>query len=61
MAQIMALIPPIISSSDGTVPEVGHIPFSTYNGDVPMSEWIIPAANFNPVHILATNLNIPSV
>lgn len=34
----MALMPPMISSSDGTGPLIGQIPFKTYKGDVPMSE-----------------------
>ena len=36
--QMMALMPPMISSSEGTGPAAGQIPFKTYNGDVPMSE-----------------------
>lgn len=40
--QTMALMPPMTSSSDGTLPDAGQIPFRTYKGDVPMSEYIIP-------------------
>lgn len=36
--QIMALMHPMTSSSGGTGPDVGQIPFRTYNGEVPMSE-----------------------
>ena len=36
--QMMALMPPITSSFEGTGPSEGQIPFKTYNGDVPMSE-----------------------
>lgn len=35
---IMALIPPMTSSSEGTSPVLGQIPFKTYNGEVPISE-----------------------
>lgn len=35
-AQMIALIPPIISSSDGASPLGDQIPFKTYRGDVPM-------------------------
>lgn len=39
---MMALIPPMISSLGGTGPDDGQIPLSTYKGDVPMSEYMIP-------------------
>lgn len=35
MAQMMAEIPPITSSSDGASPLEGQIPFKTYSGEVP--------------------------
>jgi hypothetical protein len=38
IAQIIALIPPMISSWDGKGPVLGQIPFRTYRGEVPMSE-----------------------
>jgi len=37
-AHIMALIPPMTSSLEGTSPVAGQIPFSTYKGEVPISE-----------------------
>lgn len=37
-AQMMALIPPMMSSFEGTFPPLGQIPFKTYSGEVPMSE-----------------------
>jgi hypothetical protein len=40
--QMMALMAPITSSAGGTGPEAGHMPFRTYNGEVPMSEYTIP-------------------
>jgi hypothetical protein len=41
-AQMMALIPPMTSSSGGTGPEVGHNPFRVYSGEVPRSAYMIP-------------------
>lgn len=40
---MIQLMPPITSSSEGTGPSPGHIPFKTYNGEVPMSLYMIPA------------------
>ena len=39
----MALIPPMISSLGGTGPDADQIPLSTYKGEVPMSEYMIPS------------------
>ena len=39
---MMALIPPMISSLEGTGPDDDQIPLSTYKGDVPISEYMIP-------------------
>jgi len=36
--QIIALMPPMISSSGGMSPDEGQIPLRTYSGEVPMSE-----------------------
>ena len=41
-AHMIALIPPMTSSFGGTGPPVGQIPLSTYRGDVPISEYMIP-------------------
>ena len=41
-AQIIALMPPMTSSVEGTGPVAGHNPLRVYNGDVPMSEYMIP-------------------
>lgn len=35
-------MPPMISSLGGTGPEDDQIPLSTYKGEVPMSEYMIP-------------------
>ena len=40
--QTIALTPPMISSLGGTGPDGDQIPFSTYKGEVPMSEYMIP-------------------
>ena len=46
--QMMADMPPITSSLDGTGSPAGQIPFSTYRGDVPMSEYMIPKVGSEP-------------
>lgn len=40
--QMIALIHPMISSFGGAGPDDDQMPLSTYKGDVPMSEYIIP-------------------
>ena len=39
---MIALTPPMISSLEGNGPSAGQIPFKVYNGEVPISLYIIP-------------------
>ena len=61
---MMALIHPMISSFGGTGPDDDHMPLSTYKGDVPMSEYMIPERACVSVRVTYDNWwdnDIPSV
>jgi hypothetical protein len=45
--QTIALTPPITSSFDGASLEGLQIPFKTYRGEVPRSEYMIPLWNIS--------------
>jgi hypothetical protein len=51
----MALIHPMISSFGGTGPVDDQMPLSTYKGDVPMSEYMIPVRAYVTVSITYDN------
>jgi hypothetical protein len=42
IAQTIAEMPPITSSSEGTDPDAGQMPLRVYNGEVPRSAYMIP-------------------